>query len=128
MYHHSFLIEFLKAQSIPSREATYRPAIVGPSESSSKALVADSALRQIDLPNYKELFSVSSDRATNKRKYEEMMMIIWIMKFVDSRFVYSLGFGKVVYLFVPTGTVKWTPYDEENDEKNQKRPREVSQA
>lgn len=73
MYHHSFLIEFLKAQSIPSREATYRPAIVGPSESSSKALVADSALRQIDLPNYKELFSVSSDRATNKRKYEEIM-------------------------------------------------------
>ncbi|KIM40671.1 hypothetical protein M413DRAFT_166114 [Hebeloma cylindrosporum] len=65
--------ETLQSQGIPSREANYRPVLASPSESSSAALVADSASGQINLPNYKELFTVSSDRATNKRKYEEIL-------------------------------------------------------
>ena len=109
MYYHSFLIEILEAQSIPSREATYRPALAPRSESSSGTLVADSALRQISLPNYKELFSVSSDRATNKRKYEEIMAhdddnLEHEIRRLQVRLFF--GFRNVVYLFLPIGTVE----------------------
>jgi len=95
------LIGILEAQSVPSREAIHRRVLPPPSEPSPEALVTDSAMRQIYPPNYKELFSVSPDRPTNKRKYEEIMAhdddnMDHEIRRLQVRLFF--GFRKVVYL------------------------------